>query len=310
MFKDKHYLAVGLFVLAACFLGGYFVYWLAVAQEPNNMRRYMVYFEDSVRGLTKGSQVRYKGLKVGRVQDVRIAPDDPYKVEVTLEIEQTTPILTNTRASVQMQGVTGLSYISLNHSDAPGHAVQYPRQGVPEIDSTESSFERLLESAPRLMNQVTDLTRNINRLFNDQNIARISNILQHLEQTSAQLEPSLTELTAVLKQTGEALQHITSIAENLQRTSEQAQPHIVTTLDNLEQTSRSLAQASHQLEQLVVENQDGISEFLQSGLPEFNLLIRESRLTAREIQSLAESLQRNPSQLIVPSNIERTEIAP
>src|SRR5690606_42007601 len=90
---------------------------------------------DSVRGLTKGSQVRYKGLKVGRVQDVRIAPDNPYKVEVTLEVEQTTPILSNTRASVQMQGVTGLSYIALNHSDAPGHAEHYHNAGDPEVDT-------------------------------------------------------------------------------------------------------------------------------------------------------------------------------
>lgn len=310
MFKDKHYLAVGVFVLAVCFLGGYFVYWLAVAQEPHDMRRYVVYFEDSVRGLTKGSQVRYKGLKVGRVQDVRIAPDNPYKVEVTLEVEQTTPILSNTRASVQMQGVTGLSYIALNHSDAPGHAVQYPRQGVPEIDSTESGFERLLESAPRLMNQVTELTRNINELFNEENIARIANTLHHVEQASAQLEPSLTELTTVLKQTTEALEQITAVAENLQHTSEQARPRIMATLEHFEQTSQHLSQLSFQLQQLVVDNQESISEFLQSGLPEFNQLIRESRMTAREIQSLAESLQRNPSQLIVPSNIERTEIDP
>jgi len=310
MFKDKHYFAVGLFVLLVCAMGGYFVYWLAVAKEPADTRRYLVYFEDSVRGLTKGSQVRYKGLNVGRVQDVRIAPDNPHRVEVMLEIEQTTPILSNTRASIQMQGVTGLSYVALNHSGAPGTAVQYPNQGVPEIGSTESSFDRLMESAPRLMNQVTELTRNINRLFNDQNISRISNILKQVEQTSAQLEPSLVELTSVLQQTSEALQHITEAAENLQRTSEQAQPQIMGTLNNIEQTSRHLAQASHQLQKLISDNQGSISEFVQSGLPEFNQLIRESRATVQEIQSLAESLQRNPSQLIVPSNIERTEIAP
>lgn len=310
MFKDKHYFAVGLFVLLVCVLGGYFVYWLAVAKDPANTRRYLVYFEDSVRGLTKGSQVRYKGLNVGRVQDVRIAPDDPHKVEVMLEIDQSTPILSNTRASVQMQGVTGLSYIALNHSGEPGTTVQYPSRGVPEIGSTESSFDRMLESAPRLMNQITELTRNINRLFSEENIAQVSRMLTQLEQASGQLEPSLTEFTRVLRQTSEALEHINTAAQNLQQASEQAQPQIQATLKNIEQTSRHLAQASHQLQELITENREGISEFVQSGLPEFNLLIRESRATAQEIQALAESLQRNPSQLIVPSNVERLEIAP
>ena len=310
MFKERHYFAVGLFILLVIGIGGYFVVWLAVAKEPDDVRRYAVEFKGSVRGLTKGSQVRYKGLKVGRVYDIRLVPDNGDHIEVLLDIRENTPLRTTTEASVEMQGLTGLSFVSLNPGEEPGEPLDHSQPGPPKLQARESQFDKLLEGAPALLEEVTQVTRNVNKLFSDENVRHLSSVLAQADQAAAGLTPALSELTQLLKDTRQTLTHLNATAETLNRTTQTLEPDIVATVENAEVTARNLARISEQLESMVSENRDGVTQFVNEALPEFSLLISESRLAAQEIQELADSLQRNPSQIIIPSNVERMEIDP
>ena len=308
MFKDKHYFSVGVFVLLALALGGYFVYWLGTSKEPDNVRRYQVYFEDSVRGLTKGSSVLYMGVKVGRVYDIRLNESRPNEVEVIIDVKDTTPMRTNTRASVQMQGLTGLAFVSLEQAPEAGQPLQYPAQGLPEIPSRESQLSKLFESAPALMEQVTDLTRSINNLFSEENVAHVSSILARADQASRNLEPAMQEMTSLLQETRQAMQQMNAVATSLRRTNERLEPEIVGTVQNVQTTAQNMARVTEELERLISDNRQGVNRFVNEDLADFGLLINESRRAAQEIERLAESLQRNPTQLIVPNNVERMEI--
>jgi phospholipid/cholesterol/gamma-HCH transport system substrate-binding protein len=75
MEREANYTAVGAFVLLIATLGGFFVYWYAGSGDAREYRRYEIYFEGSVSGLIRGSTVRYLGVDVGRVIDIRI--DNP-----------------------------------------------------------------------------------------------------------------------------------------------------------------------------------------------------------------------------------------
>src|SRR5690606_198159 len=153
VFKERHYFAVGLFILLVITIGGYFVVWLAVSKEPDDVRRYLVEFEGSVRGLTKGSQVRYKGLKVGRVYDIRLVPDNGDHIQVLLDIRENTPLRTTTEASVEMQGLTGLSFVSLGPGKEPGEPLDHSLAGPPKLQARESQLDKILEGAPALLEE-------------------------------------------------------------------------------------------------------------------------------------------------------------
>ena len=113
MERDANYAAVGAFVLLVALLGALFVYWYSDSREHRDYNRYEIYFTGSVSGLDRGSSVRYLGVGVGRVVDMRIDPRDSGRVEVTVDIDSTTPISEHTVAELQLQGVTGLLYIDL-----------------------------------------------------------------------------------------------------------------------------------------------------------------------------------------------------
>jgi phospholipid/cholesterol/gamma-HCH transport system substrate-binding protein len=87
------YLLVGGFtlVLMACLFA--FIVWLAKSSfEEANSSRYHIYFTGSVAGLQEGSPVRYRGIALGTVRDIRIDPKNIARVQVTIEVAANTPI--------------------------------------------------------------------------------------------------------------------------------------------------------------------------------------------------------------------------
>ncbi|MBV8144617.1 MAG: MCE family protein, partial [Gammaproteobacteria bacterium] len=113
MEREANYAAVGAFVLVVLLVGALFVYWYSDTREHRDYNRYEIYFTGSVSGLERGGAVRYLGVGVGRVIDLRIPPRDSTRVEVIVDIDASTPISGHTVAELQLQGVTGLLYIDL-----------------------------------------------------------------------------------------------------------------------------------------------------------------------------------------------------
>ena len=81
-----HYVAVGAFVLAVIFLAFVAVLWLGRAEFAQEAKRYYIYFRGSVAGLSKGSQVQYNGIPVGRVIDIRVDDSRGLAAEVPDEV--------------------------------------------------------------------------------------------------------------------------------------------------------------------------------------------------------------------------------
>ena len=110
------YLLVGGFVLAL--LGGTlgFLIWLINAGDSTPRLRYDIVYEGSVTGLREGSSVRLNGVGVGSVVMVALDRADPSKVRIGVEIAEDVPIKEDTRASLEMEGLTGGRYLLLTGS--------------------------------------------------------------------------------------------------------------------------------------------------------------------------------------------------
>src|SRR5688500_16736097 len=113
MEREANYVAVGAFILLVIAMGVGFVLWYTEAGDSRDFENFEIYFAGSVSGLERGGPVRYLGVDVGRVRRIDIDRDNPGRVIVTVEIDRATPISSATRASLGLQGVTGLLYINL-----------------------------------------------------------------------------------------------------------------------------------------------------------------------------------------------------
>jgi len=299
MEREANYAAVGAFVLIVALLGALFVYWYSDSREHRDYNRYEIYFTGSVSGLDKGGAVRYLGVGVGRVTDIRIDPRDSSRVEVIVDIDARTPISPHTVAELQLQGITGLLYIDLRE-DHKKEPTTPPVAGLkyPVIRSAPSRFDVFLASLPELVAGANDVVQRANRLLSNENLAALSAAIGNLDRASSRLPQTVHDLNSLIGQLRAASSELTASAQSARQLLESAQPDVRATLERVRTIADNLADFSLQLNKAIAENRQDVRTFTHEGLPEIERFVREGRAAAEDIQALANSLRENPTQLL------------
>ena len=299
MEREANYAAVGAFVVIAALLGALFVYWYSDTREHRDYNRYEIYFTGSVSGLDKGGAVRYLGVGVGRVVDIRIDPRDSSRVQVIVDIDARTPVSTHTVAELQLQGITGLLYIDLSedHNQRP---TPPPVAGLryPVIRSAPSRFDVFLASLPELVAGANDVVKRADRLLSNENLSAVSAAVGNLDKASSRLPQTVHDLNSLIGDLRAASTQLTASAQSAHQLLDSAQPDVRETLERVRTIADNLASASVQLNKLLGENRQDIRNFTREGLPEIERFVIEGRAAARDIQALANSLRENPNQLL------------
>src|SRR5947208_4065849 len=104
---------IGAFVLAAMVAVFGFVYWLNNTGGLGPRTSYHVQFDGSVPGLLVGAGVLFNGIRVGEVTALGLAPDSPRRVNATISVSATTPVRSDTKVSLEFQGLTGVPVVAL-----------------------------------------------------------------------------------------------------------------------------------------------------------------------------------------------------
>lgn len=108
--------SVGLFMVLGVILSVALVIWLGVSNYLDKGFLYVAYFDESVQGLDKDSSVKYRGVAIGKVQEISVAPDGEL-IQVLLKIENK-PSLQRAPEKIVAQlksvGITGLMFIELD----------------------------------------------------------------------------------------------------------------------------------------------------------------------------------------------------
>lgn len=311
MEREANYAAVGAFIVLVVAMAVVFVFWYSDARDGRAYDLYEIYFSGSVSGLNRGSPVRYLGVDVGRVRRLSIDPHDAGRVAVVAEIDETAPITSATRASLGLQGVTGLLYINLK--EAPdADRTQALRRGerYPVIDSVASDFDVFLASLPELMGRATALLERVGRVLSDENLAGVAQTIANLRQASATLPQTSADVATLIKQLNGTVAEIHGAAESLRGLSEDARPEVRATLERLSAAAGSLAEASSRVDDFTRKSEVQLGHFSEQGLFELERLVRETRSAAREFRDLSRSLKENPSQILYEPPVSGVEIRP
>jgi len=310
MDRDANYVAVGAGVLLVTAMALSFVLWYTNQHEKRIYLRYEIYFQGSVSGLTPGSPVRYLGVDVGKVSRIMIDPQQRNRVLVIADIEAIAPIDGRTRASLSLQGVTGLLFIDLKQdgrATVPGTLAE--GLNYPVIRSAPSDFDVLLSNLPALTTNLVELADRFNQVFSDENVRSFKATLDNARLASERLPGTLREVQDLVADVRHATQEVQGAAAELREIEAHAAPDIESAIANMRRLSDNLAKTSDRLEHFAADNEPRISRFTQQSLPEFEQLLRESRQAARDFRDLSRSLKQNPSQLIYEPNYRGVEVA-
>ena len=107
------FVIVGAFVLAAIAAAFGFVYWLHNSTGMGARSTYHLQFDGPVPGLLVGASVLFNGIRVGEVTELKLAKDNPRRVNATIAVAADTPVRADTKVGLDFQGLTGVPVVAL-----------------------------------------------------------------------------------------------------------------------------------------------------------------------------------------------------
>jgi len=175
MEEKVNFAVVGVFVLvlSATLIGG--VLWLSSGKTyGKSYELYVTYMNESVAGLNLNAPVRYRGVEVGRVKKIALAPGNVEQVQVTLAIESDTPVKVDTVAILSTQGLTGIAFVDLTgggrdspplkaEAGFPFPVIQSGPSLMVRLDASLIDIAHTFKNAARISEELPQLVQRIHR---------------------------------------------------------------------------------------------------------------------------------------------------
>lgn len=272
-----------------------FIVWLAGLSNKAT-KCYDIYFAQGVGGLNKGSNVSFSGVPVGQVSKISLLPNRPEFVWVRIDVDEQTPVLQGTSAQIHGVGFTGVSEIQLTGAERGRPAIeQVGPQGCPVIPATSGGISALLNSAPELIDRIQRLTERLTELLNDKNQNSISDILENLDATTAELRKRAPEMGQTIADVqiaahnaGIAAKSVAALSDNTNRlVTDQGRPAI----ENLNKAIVSAQKAADSLDAMISDARPGVQNFSKSTLPEANQLVHDLRQLTQSLQAVSNRVE-------------------
>jgi phospholipid/cholesterol/gamma-HCH transport system substrate-binding protein len=304
-----NYVAVGAFVLAVMVGVVILALWLARIEFTREFAFYDIYFTGSVTGLTRGSEVRYNGIPVGRVTEIRIDPQNLEKVRVTIELDQTALIKRDAVAALESQGLTGAAYIEISGGSqrAPTLEAQ-PGQRYPVIASQRSELQRVFASAPEVLARLLEVANRLNDVLDEHNRGAITETLENVRRLTAAAAARSGDIDALIGDSAAAMHELRGTLDQANQTLVEMRELIGergearNALQAIDDASHRLDRLAADLDGLVQENRPGLRDFSQRGLQETTQLIADARDLVQRLTRLSDEIERDPTRFLFGGN--------
>jgi len=287
------YLLVGGFVLVlvAGTLG--FLVWLINAGDSGPKQRYDIVYAGSVTGLRDGSAVRMNGVTVGDVVSVALEPKDPSKVRIGIEVLKSAPINADTRATLELEGLTGGRYLLLTGGTASSPPLQ-PTAGEPYpiIVAEPSALDQVLEDVPQILAKATELLTRGNELLSDDNLANVSKAFANIASATEAFTGGSDGMGKMFENLNVTLDAVKGAASAVQVFFGDETKALVASADQLMQRgSDLLSDANIQAASRAIENFAVLSDSLAGSRDQIQQILKNVDDAIADLRGVAQSMK-------------------
>jgi len=230
---------VGLFVLVAA--GVLIATVFAISGAFGHSTKTYHAFFPFAGGLESGATVRYSGgPKVGRVERLRIDPQNPARIEITFTVQSELPVKADSHVKIMSMSPLGDNHLEVLPGSAKAPVApdgsQLASENYVDFNALTAQINNLAPHAQQLLvtlnDRATELKITVDRvndLLNVQNRANLSatlanargmieenrpalhSTLQHINSVSEKLEPLLSDFRKTSEEANKAIDHIDAV---------------------------------------------------------------------------------------------------
>ena len=313
MASQRTKFTLGLFVTFGIGIACFAIIGLGMSRFFEKGQYYATYFNESVQGLDVDSPVKYRGVSIGRVEDISVAPDATL-IQVVLKIESGQTLDSNIVAQLKSVGITGSMFVELDQKQNGERDLSpcfsFPSE-YPILASKPSNINTLMQSIGDALSQTKGMDLegiskkikrtldNIDQAIADANVKGISKTVESSFEKTAQ------SLNLIMEKAGHTLDRAENTIGILEGISVAKQNSIKKTIDDFKQTMENASILSQQGISLVGGTQDSL--FLLSR----NLITIAQNLerASENLNRLIELVSDHPSQIFfgkapIPRKVE------
>ena len=328
--------AVGLFLAAGIALTIGAVIWLGMSHYFERGHRYAAYFDDSVQGLAKDSPVKYRGVPVGRVERIGVAPDARL-IEVVIMFDQELKPeerIDKIVAQLKTIGITGIMFIELDQREKTDPDLSPKLSFTPKypvVPTKPSEITKLLKNIDdvikqfqtveldEISNKIKLTLDNFSRLAEDADVKAVSadiravlgkidrvlNAASSLEKLIARGNQTIRRLEGLIARNepriDASIQHLKSAIEHADGTVKRFDSMLVENQSTIRSTVTGFAQTARQAGNLM-HGGTGLIQNIDDRLSDLQLDLRATtqnlKIASENLNQLVEMVTDQPSQLL------------
>lgn len=269
--------------------------WLSVGFNKKTYHPYTVYLSEAASGLSKDAPVKFNGVQVGFVHEIRLNKEDPRQVEIILDIEAGTPITTSTSATLISQGITGVTYIGLTAGSSDLAPLQkMPGEPYPVIPARPSLFNQLDSLLKEVSESIEKVSVQAEHVFNEENANNVRHILNNLEKITTAISRNDKNIDSTIKNADVFL-------KNLAKSSNQM-PHLLkqieTGVGQFKAMADSLTKAGGSVTSTMGSGRNTLDKLSQETLAPAAILLRRLNAISANLEKISNEMRQNPSVVI------------
>ena len=321
MASQRTKFTLGLFVISGIAMIFSAVIWLGMSRYLKKGQLYTTYFNESVQGLDVDSPVKYRGVSVGRVERISVAPDGNL-IQVVLKIESHQRLDRNIVAQMKSVGITGSMFIELdrkkNGDPDLSPTLSFPSK-YPIIASKPSNIHKMLHNIEVALTQIRTMNLNkvseeiqstldrINGVIADANVKGISQKIEtsvgnadHIlgdkrwDRIIASVTQAGESLNDIMDKTKNSLNRVENTVNRLDGITVEKEQTIKTALEDFKQAMKNANVLLKKGNYLTEKSNDSLS--LIKG--HFLIIAQNLEKASENLNRLIESVSDRPSQFM------------
>lgn len=307
------YVTVGAFAILLLAGGLFLAIWFGGVRVDQETRPFLIEFQGAVDGLSTGSPVRYRGVPVGTVSDIRIDPDNVELIRVDIEVDADVPIKKDMYAVLQAQGLTGIGFIQIEGGTAAAEELEATdEQPVPRIPARSSALSKVFETAPEIADRLVVVIARVEEFLSEENEQAFRMILANLAQVSTAIadrsddidatisgaSAGVAELQKAAAELGPLLQEASATLSTVRGTAVGLDSEVTDLARSMTKASDRIAATAGELEAMVADARPGMKDFSNTGLYELTQFLVEARFLVSNIDRVLRQIDRDPSQFL------------
>ncbi|MBI1340237.1 MCE family protein [bacterium] len=306
-----NYVLIGAFVLVAAAAAMLFTVWISGGQFNRSKNVYDVVFQGAVNGLSEGGEVRFNGIKVGEVSRLSLDQADSKRVIARIQIDSRTPVRTDSVATLEFLGITGVTFIQLSGGSADKPLLTQPLGAPPPIIQAQTTIiDELFQGGQNLLSVSGETLQSLNEVLAPDNIVAVRTILANLATASEKLSADdglIDSATSALQSVDRAARSLDRAAASLDVAVNDINASVAKLSDGSEEvlsqagpllaeTRTSLKRLDSAVEQLDAEVIPGAGRALE----QLALSASDVSATLLRLQALAAQIEQDPSAFVFP----------